>query len=297
MPAGYQIELRHLQYFSVLAEELHYRKAAERLFISQPGLSRQIKQMEELYGTELLVRNKRVVELTAAGRYLKREIDVLTNHLASIQKQVKLLGQGKVGELRIGFLGSAAQQAVPDLLEKLAQQHPLINTTLEELSNTVQVELLLKNNLDIGFVRLAGAPKGLQIRSVFRDTFSLVLPQSHALSQDTFERMDQFREETFILFSSDYSPYYYDLVMSIFEDGGFTPHVSHKAVSALAIYKLVEKGLGIAIVPTSLKHGYELAVKFIDLADLPQRTDLSVLWNPTNRNPSLLLALNALRDE
>ncbi len=296
MPTGYQIEFRHLHYFSVLAEELHYRKAAERLFISQPGLSRQIKQMEALYGTELLVRNKRVVELTAAGHYLKREIDVLTNHLDGIKTQVKLLGQGQLGELRIGFLGSAAQQAVPDLLERLAQQHPLINTTLEELSNTAQVELLLKNKIDLGFVRLAGAPRGLQIRSVFRDTFSLVLPQAHALSQDTFERMEQLREETFILFSSDYSPYYYDLVMSIFEDASFTPKVSHRAVSALAIYKLVEKGLGIAIVPTSLKHGYDLAVKFIDLTDLPQRTDLSVLWNPTNRNPSLPLALNVLRN-
>lgn len=295
MPTGYQIELRHLRYFSVLAEELHFRKAAERLCISQPGLSRQIKQMEGLYGTALLVRNKRVVELTAAGHYLKREIEALTNHLASMASQVKLLGQGQMGELRIGFLGSAAQQAVPDLLEKLAHRHPLINTTLEEIPNPVQVDLLLKNTLDLGFVRLARAPGGLQMRSVFRDTFSLVLPKAHALGPGTFARMDQLREETFILFSSDYSPYYYELVMSIFEDAGFAPKVSHKAVSALAIYKLVEKGLGLAIVPTSLKHGYDLAVKFVDLTDLPQRTDLSVLWNPGNRNPSLPLALNALR--
>lgn len=294
MPLGYQIELRHLHYFRVLAEELHYRRAAERLCISQPGLSRQIKQLEALYGAELLLRTKRTVALTPAGRYLAAEIDVLASHLAGVQQQVRLLGQGQQGALRIGFLGSAAQQAMPDLIERLARQHPLIHTTLEELSNTAQVELLLKSELDLGFVRLARAPRGLTLRPLLRDTFSLVLPEVHPLGPDSFEQVSQLRDEAFILFASDYSPYYYDLVMSIFEDAGFVPRVPHQAVSALAIYKLVEKGLGVAIVPTSLTQGYSLAVKFIELASLPQRTELSVLWNPANRNPSLPLALAAL---
>jgi DNA-binding transcriptional LysR family regulator len=285
------MELRHLVYFKAVAEELNYRKAAEKLFISQPGLSRQVKQLEELLGVQLFERDKKRVELTAAGAFLKGEVDFVINHLEATKGQLRLIESGKVGELRIGFLGSASNQILPDLLSRINTEEPLITTSLEELSNSVQVEMIQKVKLDLGFVRLASVPDGLEIKPVFRDTFSLVVPENHSISNSEFRSVYQFSEESFILFSSDYSNHYYEQIMGICRDAGFSPKIRHKSVHALTIFRLVENGLGVAIVPSSLKAGYALKVRFMELQDISQFTELSVIWKPENRNPALMRVL------
>lgn len=284
---NYQLELRHFIYFLAVAEELHFRKASEKLFISQPGLSTQIKQMEEILETQLFVRDKRKVRLTPAGEFLKKEVEFILNHLDQTKKQLKLIGKGHMGEVRIGFLGSAMQNVVPNLLLELKEKHPMIHTTLEELSNKAQVNAILADRLDLGFVRLSRVPRGLQVKPVFEDTFSLVLPEDHPIGKDNFRDIKQLANEDFILFAQDYSPEYYDTVLSICEDSGFSPNVSHKSVHAQTIFKLVENKLGIAIVPSTLQHGFQMKVKFIALEDIEQRAVLSMVWKTDNRNPAL----------
>ena len=288
------LELRHLKYFKVVAEELHYRKAAEKLFISQPGLSRQIKQMEESLGVQLFIRTKKSVVLTEPGRFLKQEADFIFNHLAFVKEQLALLDRGEEGELRIGFLGSAMQNVIPDLLLKLHQLHPGISTKLEEMANGLQVEAIAKDKLDIGFVRLSRVPSGISMKPVFEDTFSVVLPANHTLGEANFEGVQQLTGERFILFDSEYSPTYYDKIMSICEDQGFTPHITHKSVHGQTIFKLVELGLGISIVPTSLKYGYDLKVKFIELKNIRQHASLSLIWKESNRSPVLKRVLELI---
>ncbi|WP_062059308.1 LysR family transcriptional regulator [Aquimarina longa] len=284
---GYQIELRHFAYFLAVAEELHFRKAADRLFISQPGLSRQIKQMEEIMEVELFIRNRRKVSLTAAGEYLKKEMDYIFNHIDSTIKQTQLIDKGSDGEIRIGFLGSAVQTVIPSLLVKVNGEYPNIKFSLEEMSNHLQVEAIEKDELDLGFVRLARVPSGVQMKTVHVDTFSLVLPTDHHLDKKSFKNVAQVSNENFILFSSDYSSLYYDRIMSICEDKGFTPKVSHKSVHAQTIFKLIESGLGVAIVPTSLQYGFDLGVKFLEIPKISQKATLSVIWKKDNRNPAL----------
>lgn len=291
---GYQLELRHFNYFLAVAEELHFRQAAEKLFISQPGLSRQIKQMEEILGTSLFVRNKRKVSLTPAGEYLKSELEFILNHLEVTKKQLKSIGDGNLGEIRIGFLGSAMQNVIPELLIKLKNKYAGIKANLEELSNNAQVNAVLRDKLDVGFVRLARVPNGIELRPVFEDTFSVVLPKDHKLNSTSLKGVHQLAEESFILFSQDYSPLYYDTVMSICEDEGFTPKISHKSVHAQTIFKLVENNLGIAIVPTSLQYGFQMDVKFIELKKISQRAVLSVIWKADNRNPALQHCIDLL---
>lgn len=281
------IELRHLEYFRAVAEELNFGRAAERLFISQPGLSRQIKQMEEILEVQLFERTKRKVVLTPAGQFLKAEVDYIFNHLELTKTQLKEIAAGNIGELRIGFLGSAAHTVLPELLVKISQNYPGIQTSLEELSNAMQIEMLEKDKLDLGFVRLARVPDSLQMKLVHQDTFSVVLPKDHPLSSEGFKHMGQLKDENFILFSQDYSSIYYDKIMSICEDKGFTPRITHKSVHALTIFKLVEAGLGVAIVPTSLKQGYDLKVKFIELGKIKQKTELYAVWKKGNRNAAL----------
>ncbi len=291
---NYQIELRHFVYFLAVAEELHYRKAAEKLFISQPGLSTQIKQMETILETQLFIRDKKKVALTPAGEFLKGEVEFLLNHLEQTKKQLKLIGKGHLGEIRIGFLGSAMQNVVPNLLLDLKKKHPLIHTSLEELSNRAQINAILHDRLDLGFVRLARVPKGLKLKPVFEDTFSLVLPEDHLMDASSFKSMKQMANDDFILFSQDYSPLYYDTVLSICEDANFTPKVSHKSVHAQTIFKLVENKLGIAIVPTALQYGFQMKVKFIELKRIKQRAILSMVWKEDNRNPALKNCMDLL---
>ncbi len=291
---GYQLELRHFNYFLAVAEELHYRKAAENLCISQPGLSRQIKQMEEILDVKLFVRSKKKVALTAAGEYLKGEMEFILNHLDVTKKQLKHISEGNFGEVRIGFLGSAMQEVIPDLLIGLKENFPGIKSSLEELSNTAQMNAIMRDKLDMGFVRLARVPDGVNIQPVYTDTFSVVLPELYPMLTRDFKDVGQLAEENFILFAQDYSPLYYDTVMSICEDAGFTPKVSHKSVHAQTIFKLVENNLGIAIVPTSLQYGFQMKVKFIELRNIPQRAILSVVWKEDNRNPALRHCINLL---
>ncbi|MEO9512178.1 MAG: LysR family transcriptional regulator [Flavobacteriaceae bacterium] len=291
---NYQIELRHFIYFLAVAEELHYRKAAEKLFISQPGLSTQIKQMEGILETQLFIRDKKKVELTPAGAFLKGEVEFILNHLEQTKRQLKLIDKGDLGEVRIGFLGSAMQNVVPNLLLDLKEKYPSIHTSLEELSNKAQINAILHDKLDLGFVRLARVSKGLKLRPVFEDTFSLVLPQDHTLDELEFKSINQVKADDFILFTQDYSPLYYDTVLSICEDAGFSPKVSHKSVHAQTIFKLVENKLGIAIVPTALQYGFQMKVKFIELKRIKQRAVLSMVWKEDNRNPALRQCMDLL---
>lgn len=294
---SYQIELRHFVYFLTVAEELHFRKAAEKLFITQPGLSKQIKQMEQELGVALFTRDNKKVRLTAAGAYLKGESTKWISQLEKMKRQVNLIGRGELGEVRIGFLGSAMQHVIPKLLLNLQKAFPEVHASLDELSNNAQIEAVLKDKLDIGFVRLEKVPPTLALRPVFKDTFSLVVSPSLGLDTHNFKGLHQVKDVPFILFSRAYSPFYYETVLSICDDAGFKPKVSHKSVHAHTIFKLVENGLGIAIVPTALQNGFDMNVRFLELKKIKQRALLSAVWKSDNRNPILTSCLQFLFKE
>ncbi|QOD60531.1 LysR family transcriptional regulator [Polaribacter haliotis] len=281
---SYQIELRHIKYFLAVAEELHFRRAAEKLFISQPGLSTQIKHLEEELGVVLFERNNRNVSLTNAGKYLKEELSLQLKELSNTFTNAKLLHQGKKGELRIGYVGSAMQDVIPNLLLNFEKNHPDILFDLKEFDNQKQIEDLLSFSIDVGFVRLERVPRTLEIKSILKEFFCLVLPENHSINKENFKSLEQFKEEQFILFDSKYSASYHEKVMQIFDDCGFAPIISHNTIHSDSIYKLVENNFGISIVPKSLaqKRGYK--IKFVDLDMIPQKTTLSVIWNKKNGN-------------
>ena len=290
-----QIELRHLRYFMAVAGHLNFRRAAADLDISQPGLSRQIAQLEFHLGTPLLNRDRRSVSLTAAGRYLRDQLVPQLNRLAMTYEQTRRIGQGRAGEIRIGFLGSAMQEVIPGLLLGLKESHPDLHTSLEERSNQEQVHALMEESLDLGFVRLSDIPPELESCTVVRETFSLVVPGAHVVTASNFKSVAQLAGEPFILFSPEYSPDYYRTVLSICEDAGFHPRISHKSVHAHTIFKLVEAGLGVAIVPTSLQQGFDLGVRFIELKRVRQRAVLTAVWKREHQNRALDHCIGRLR--
>jgi len=288
------MELRQLRYFVMLGRELHFAKAAEKLFITQPALTKQIQQLEEEIKVKLLERTKRNVKLTEAGKYLLNESQYIINHLEQVIEATQRKAEGEEGEVRIGFVGSAMQNIIPNLLEKLNFSHPGIHTSLQELNNKDQLDALLHDKLDIAFVRLETVPRELEKKVVFEDSFSLVVSKKHLIGKTNFESLSQFKNEQFILFSNDYSQEYYDNIMSIFTDHGFQPKVSHRSVQANSIFRLVEKELGVAIVPSAMKDGVNLGIEFISLAHLRQRTQLMAVWHKKNRNEALVKFLGLL---
>jgi DNA-binding transcriptional LysR family regulator len=291
---GYQIELRHLRYFLAVAEELHFRKAADKLFISQPGLSRQVKLLEEELGVILFERHTRKVVLTKVGEYLKEEFTLQLKTLSHTLDTAKLLQDGKKGALKIGYVGSAMQDVIPNLLLSFEKKHPNIVFNLKEIDNQKQLDGLLDFSLDIGFVRLERVPRALEIKTILKESFCLVLPQDHAINEFNFKNLVQFKEESFILFDAKYSASYYEKVMQIFDDCGFTPLISHNTIHSSSIFKLVENNFGISIVPKSLAQKRGHHIKFIELDMMSQKTTLSVIWNQKNSNPILQDVLELL---
>lgn len=282
-----QIELRHIKYFLAVAEELHFRKAADRLYISQPGLSRQIKQMESELGIQLFERHNRKVSLTQAGIYLRDEYRNIIKTMEKVINHAQLLDKGKEGELKIGYIGSAMHNIIPKFLLAIKEQFPNIYVTLQEMDNQVQTSKILVQDIDIGFVRMDRVPRGVEIRPIHEETFSLVLPKNHNINASNFKSLAQLKDEPFIMFDASYSPSYYEKVMQIFDEAGFSPIISHKSVKANTIYRLIENNLGAAIVPTSLQQGYALDIQFIELTGIEHRTTLQVVWRKSNQNPVL----------
>ena len=283
----HQIEFRHLHYFLAVAEDLHFRKAAERLYISQPGLSRQIKQLEDELGIVLFERHNRKVKLTRAGEYLKEEISKQFLQLETIFDHAKLLDEGKQGVLKFGYVGSAMFDIIPSLLLKFKTSYPDVLYSFQEMDNQTQISKLISKEIDIGFIRMQRIPRGLKSKVLLEEPFSLVLPKDHPVDTSNFKTLKHFENEPFILFDSKYSNSYYEKVMQLFDHSGFQPIISHNTIHAGSIFTLVENGFGVSIVPQSLQKGYEHRVKFISLEQLPQRTKLTAVWSEAFDNPSL----------
>jgi DNA-binding transcriptional LysR family regulator len=291
------MELRQIRYFQALGRELHFARAAEKLFITQPALTKQIQQLESAMEVKLLERTKRSVQLTVAGEYFLEEVDYLLNHLERSVEGAQRRARGELDEIRIGFVGSAMQHVIPDLLVKLNQEAPRVHAALDELNNKSQIQAIQKDKLDIGFVRMESVPQGLDKHMVYEDSFSLVVSSQHPILKEGFDSLRQFKNDSFILFSNDYSQEYYDNIMGIFNDHQFRPKVSYRSVQANSIFRLVEKQLGVAIVPSALATGISLDLAFISLAYLRQRTRLYAVWSPENQNAALKQFLQLVSHE
>lgn len=288
------MELRQLKYFLALSQELHFNRTAEKLFIVQPALSKQIKNLEEEIGVKLFERNKRKVVLTEAGRYYQKEVQGLLQHLELINNRVRLVSHGASGEIRIGYVGSCIHTFLPDIISRLHEKYPQIHLYLDEMTSNTQMKALRSGALDLAFCRNPDLPTRFAGRAVFRETFSLVLPQSHPLREDHFHSVEQVAEEAFILPKRTDGDHYYQLQLSICETAGFSPYIAHETVHGHTALALVDQEFGVAILPTSFREVTSAGVRFIELTDIPQRSEITVVWDQRNPNPALEKLLEML---
>jgi DNA-binding transcriptional LysR family regulator len=288
------MEFRQLRYFLMLAQELHFKRAAEKLFIVQPALTKQVKDLEAELGVVLFNRNKRSVKLSDAGVFFRSEIEKVFEGLEKTKNEIKQVESGKKGEIRIGYVGSCIHTFLPNLLANLNQSFPEIHTYLSEMTSASQLVAIQKGELDIAFLRNPPANKRFMQKLVFQENFALVLPQNHYLNEITFESMAQVSNEKFILPTKTDGEMYHNLQWSICEEAGFLPQISHETVHGYTTLKLVENNLGISLIPISFRAVSQANVRFVELQNIPQKAEITALWNPQNPNPSLEHFLQAI---
>ena len=287
------MELRHLKYFLTVAQELHFRKASEKLFVAQSALSTQIKMLEEELGVQLFNRNKRNVQLTEAGKYLANGVNNIFEQLSYLKNTAKLIDSGLIGNVKIGYVSSAMNSILLGIISKIHKDFSKIKIELFEMPPAVQLEAIKAGNLDVGFLRGALSDKDIQKKVVFEETYSIVLPLNHPVNQKNFKSLKDIAEDQIIILPRSAGESYYDTLIYLCNKAGFIPKIAHFSVYANAVteIKLVENNMGVSIIPSSLIKGVNAKVKVIELKNIPERTQLLMAWKKKNESAPLLAFL------
>ncbi len=281
------MELRHLKSFLILCDTLHFGHAANILHIVQPALTKQIKELEEDLGVKLFARNKRNVALTHEGAYLKGQCEKIMNQIEDTKKEIKWIGDGTKGEIKIGYVGSCIHTFLPTFLDNIASTFPNIHWYLNELTSIAQEKEIKDGKLDIAFLRNPDRDEELESFVIFKEPFAFVLPNPHPISIHNFESILQFKDEKFILPSKNDGEAYYDLQLSICHEAGFSPNIVHESVHGHTVMKLVEHHFGITLLPLSFQQFANDRLQFIPLPHINQKSEISMMWKKSNKNPSL----------
>ncbi|TVQ25589.1 MAG: LysR family transcriptional regulator [Leptolyngbya sp. DLM2.Bin15] len=289
------MELRHLHYFIAVAEELHFSRAAERLCISQPPLSQQIRSLEDELGVRLFERTKRHVQLTEAGKVLLERSYLVLAQLEQAIEATQRVGRGEVGRLAIGFVGSATYTVLLEILSAFRAQFPAVELQLRELTTAQQIQALHDKQVDIGIVRSAISEPGLSVELLLPESLVLALPEAHPLSTQTEVSLSTLADELFILFPAKMGPVFYKQIIHSCQQAGFRPKVAQEAVQMQTIIGLVAAGLGIAIVPASLQNFHRNGVIYRPLQEQIPQTGLYLAWRQHDSSPVISAFLNLAR--
>lgn len=272
------MDLRKLRYFSVLAEEKHFGRAARRLSLSQPPLSTAIRQLEDDIGTRLFARTSRNVTLTAAGVALQREAAVLLRRADDIRTLVRAVADGKGGRLRLGFAGSMLYRGLPQICDAFRAAAPDIDLALQELNSTEQIEALHRDEIDLGFIHGRATPPGLAGFRYHAEPFVACLPAGHPCAAARSLRLSRLAADQFVLFSRNVSPDYYQSIIATCLAAGFMPHVRHEVRHWLSVVSFVANGMGVALVPRSLKRSNLAGAVFVPLQDSRILSETWCVW-------------------
>lgn len=289
-----RMDLRQLRYFVAVAEELHFGRAAKRLSITQPPLSFNIRQLETSLGMELLRRSTREVALTEAGKVIYRQALKLLALARDAQDQAWRAANGEAGAVNIGFVGSSFMTRLAAEIRGFAAARPEVEVVLHELNSYEQIDALQRGQIDIGIVHPRVMPSGIASRVVHSEPFICLLPETHALAGLASIDLQQLQHDAFVLFPRDFSPGYYDKVVSLCLQAGFTPQIRHKVRNMQTIATLVSHEFGVSLVPASLG---QMALPNLACRPLSQPTspsDLRGIWRHDEDQPAVLAMLACL---
>jgi DNA-binding transcriptional LysR family regulator len=257
------MELRHLRYFVAVAEAGHITRAAARLGIQQPPLSQQIRALEAELQVQLFRRKPRGVELTQAGQALFADAQSILQQIDRAVTATKRTARGEAGRVGLGFTSSASfHPFVPQAIRDYRETHPLVALSLEESGTGELIAALLDERLDAAFVRSpiggsgGGSTEGIAVHSILDEAMVAALPAGHALAAGPGTRqleLAALAAETFILYRRPLGPGLYDAIIAACQRAGYSPTIGQEAPRMLATLSLVAAGLGVTLVPQSMR--------------------------------------------
>ena len=250
------MELRQIRSFLSIAETLHFGRTAELIHLSQPALSLQIRALEEEVGVRLLERNRRKTTLTTAGSAFRDDAAAALSQLEQAIRRARLAASGKLGLLRIGFVSTVGSEIVPNIVRRFRKSNPEVEFSLRNILTAEQVQMLESGSLDVGFLRMPiGEESALDVVTVHREPFVLVVSSSHKLAKKKRVRLREVAGQDFVMYERTYAPGFHDLIFGILRDARIVPNVSQTAVEIPLLISLVASGMGITILPASaVKH-------------------------------------------
>jgi DNA-binding transcriptional LysR family regulator len=289
------IELRDLRYFVVLAEELHFARAAKRLHISPPPLTQRIKKLEAETGVLLFHRTKRTVALTAAGLVLLEEARRLLQHASRVTPILHRAARGETGSVRVGVVGSAIFSHARNLQARMSRNLPDVRLIWHELSSVAQIESIRENQLDVGLLNTPIEHEGVALGQPLRESLVAVMSTSHALAKRTTIDLSALRNELFIVGARHLSPGYYDRFISACNVAGFSPNVDHQAGHLFTYISLVSIGAGVSLVPASMADAGLAGVSYVRIRGSPLTSEVSLAWSKLNPSPIVLRVLRIMQ--
>ena len=272
------MDLRQLRYFSVLAEEKHFGRAARRLSLSQPPLSLAIRQLENELGAKLFSRNSRNVELTSAGLALQREAQLLLRRTEETKALVRAVAEGKGGQLKVGFGSSMIYRGLPQIVGAFKAAAPSTELRLLELNSAEQAVAIRNDEIDFGFIHGRGTPEGLSGFRYHAEPFVACLPQTHRYANARAIDLARLHTEEFVLFARVASPDYYESIISACLRTGFTPNVRHEVRHWMSVVSFVASGMGVALVPRTLQSSNVSGAAFVRIARAGASSETWCVW-------------------
>jgi DNA-binding transcriptional LysR family regulator len=290
------MEIRHLRYFCVLAEQLHFTKAALLLNVAQPALSHQIKQLEEELGTQLVERTNRRVRLTSAGEvFLARAVRILEQIDQAARAAVRV-GQGEAGSLVIGVVSTAVCSLLPELLRSFRRESPHITIDIREMEPGEQVEALRREAIDLGLLFLSIQDPALDSVLVSRERLIVALPTGHRAAAREKVHLRDLEDEAFLIPRRQSVPGFHELVLDALRAGGVSaPRLQPTRLLQTAVF-LVSGQLGVALVPESFRQHLRVrGCVYRELAGESRHADLIGLWRRDNVPPALRRLIQQLK--
>jgi DNA-binding transcriptional LysR family regulator len=283
------MELRHLRYFLALAEELSFTRAAERVGIAQPPFSHQIQALEREIGVRLVDRTPRRVTLTDAGIAFADRARFILSRLDDAVAVTQQVGRGMSGQIRVGFTESGCfHPAVTRALLEFRKAYPGIHVTLEETSSTELVAMVRDGTVDAAFVRppFQPDPSVAQV-ALLEEGMIIATPKAHHLANRTSAKLRELSEETFIFYHRRVRPGLTDAVIAACERSGFHPRLGQEAPQLTSTLNLVAAGLGVSIVPESLRHLRTNEISYLRLTGEAPRAAIVLVSRADRRSSAV----------
>jgi DNA-binding transcriptional LysR family regulator len=288
-------ELSQLRCFVAAAEELHFGRAAERLYMTLPPLSRQIQILERILGVQLLQRTSRVVRLTPAGRTFLPEARRILHLAESAAVSTRRTAAGEAGAVAIGYTAAAGYSFLPELITTARERLPGVDFVLEEMVTAEQVEGLASHRIDVALLRPPVRREFESVR-VLREPLLAALPAEHRLAKGRLPKLTDFDCQPLVMYSPYEAQYFYDLLAAIFSKAGVAPRYVQHVSQVHAILALVRAGLGGALVPASAASLRFQGVALRPIETRPARpVELFLAWERNSDNPVLPAFMDVAR--